>query len=105
MVSAIESNVVVMNQSVREKFRKVSKQIDEQSLLISTECVRFKHGRKIKGVLDMAKSAHSKQIDEQSLLISTQCVRFDHGGKIKGVLAMAQWQNLPLVNRLMSKVY
>ena len=70
MVSAIESNVVVMNQSVREKFGKVSKQIDEQSLLISTECVRFEHGRKIKGVLDMAK-----------------------------------WQNLPVENRLMSKVY
>ena len=54
MVSAIESNVVVMNQSGKEKFGKVSKQIDEQSLLISTEYVRFEHRRKIKGVLAMA---------------------------------------------------
>ena len=78
MVSAIESNVVVMNQSVREKFRKVSKQIDEQSLLISTECVRFQHGRKIKGVLAMAQW-QNLPVDEQSSLISTQCVRFGHG--------------------------
>lgn len=53
MVSEIENNVVVMNQSGKEKFGKVSKQIDEQSLLISTECVRFEHRRKIKGVLAM----------------------------------------------------